>query len=125
MSSATQQQARQDAQAVRQQLASQRRQPGMSMGQCRIDGWQVNTELLDADYILDDAFMQQLLERLGPESSSALIGPGNIAGNVVGAMQITSYLSSEHQAARAMERWARQISTGVAQSVKINDYMTL
>ena len=95
------------------------------MGQCRIDGWQVNTELLDADYILDDAFMQQLLERLGPESSSALIGQGNIAGNVVGAMQITSYLSSEHQAARAMERWARQISTGVAQSVKINDYMTL
>ncbi|MBJ7263931.1 MAG: hypothetical protein JHC61_09465 [Burkholderiaceae bacterium] len=44
---------------------------------------------------------------------------------MVGAMQITGYRNSENQAAQTMGKGARQISTGMAQSVEIDNYMTL
>lgn len=125
MSSVLQNYAFDDASRARLLLDEWRRRQASQVGMCRADGMDVQPQELNGDYDLDDGFAQQLLARLGSDIEAALVGPTNVPGNSVAAVQIASQAVTERVTRRALEQGAARIASGGTQSVRINRYMTL
>lgn len=102
--------------------------------------WHVSHETFNGDFALDEVLAQKLAARLAPHNPEAgwlengldgerfqenfvdaMIGPGNIVGNLNSVRQA----GEATLAKRKINSAAARIAAGKAQSVKINSHMTL
>lgn len=117
--------------------------------ECRrnnVDVWSVAPQTLSGDYDLDgpvakaivsrvnaaaqpDWFQELILGNSGSgfanELKSATIGPGNILGNSMSAMQASAYAYTQRQTGKALADGAQRVSSGSARTVRINEFMEL